>query len=85
MDEREKKRDAALEEVTALKEAAEAEVASAAESKKHLQAVEAEGRKISEETQRLEVELRKLRVRYQVRGHQSRGRGAAGEWISPGG
>lgn len=67
MDEREKQRDAALEEVTALKEAGEAEAASAEERKKHLQAVESEGRRMSEETQRLEVELRKLRVRYQVR------------------
>lgn len=67
VDEREKKRDAALEEITALKEAAEAEVASAAERKRHLQAVESEGRRVSEEIHRLEVHLRRLRVRYQVR------------------
>eukprot|EP00903_Cladosiphon_okamuranus_P009009 g8618.t1 len=65
VDETEKKRDSALEEITALKEAAEAEVASAAERKKYLQAVESEVRTVSEETQRLEVQLRKLRVRYQ--------------------
>lgn len=70
--EKERQRDAGLEEITALKEASEAEVASAAERKKHLQAVESEARRISEETQRLEVELRKLRARYQVKG---RGRG----------
>eukprot|EP00752_Nemacystus_decipiens_P011408 g10132.t1 len=63
--ERERQRDAVLEEITALKEASEAEVAGAAAQKKHLQAVESKARRFSEETQRLEVELRKLRVRYQ--------------------
>lgn len=67
VDEKERQRDAGLEEITALKESSEAEAATAAERKTHLQAVESEARRISEETQRLEIELRKLRVRYQVR------------------
>lgn len=67
VDEREKKRDAALEEITALKQTAEAEATSAEERKKLLQAVESEARVISGETQRLEVELRKLRAQHQVR------------------
>ncbi|CAM9881487.1 unnamed protein product, partial [Ectocarpus sp. 12 AP-2014] len=65
VEEKEKKRDAAVEEITALKEAEEGEAAGAEEQKKRIQAAESEGRRILEESQRLEVELRKLRVRYQ--------------------
>lgn len=72
VEEREKKRDAAVEEIAALKEAEEGEAAGAEEQKKRIQAAESEGRRILEESQRSEVELRKLRVRYQV----SRGRRA---------
>ncbi|CAB1108551.1 unnamed protein product [Ectocarpus sp. CCAP 1310/34] len=63
--EKEKKRDATVEEITALKEAEEGESAGVEEQKKRIQAAESEGRRILEESQRLEVELRKLRVRYQ--------------------
>lgn len=66
VEEKEKKRDAAVEEITALKEAEEGEAAGAEEQKKRIQAAESERRRILEESQRLEVELRKLRVRYQV-------------------
>ncbi|CAN0223680.1 unnamed protein product, partial [Ectocarpus fasciculatus] len=65
VEEKEKKRDAAVEEMTALKEAEEGEAAGAEEQKRRIQAAELEGRRILEESQRLEVELRKLRVRYQ--------------------
>lgn len=66
VEEKEKKRDTAVEEMTALKEAEEGEAAGAEKQKKRIQAAESEGRRILEESQRLEVELRKLRVRYQV-------------------
>lgn len=71
MEEREKQRDAALEEATALKEAVEAEAASTEEYKKRLEVADSQGRRIFEETQRLQIELRKLRVRYQVRGMEA--------------
>lgn len=64
--ETERQRDAAIKEITALEEAGETEVAGAEELKKRLHAAESEGRRILEESQRWEVELRKLRVQYQV-------------------
>lgn len=67
MDEVEKRRDAALEEITSLKVAGDARAAWAGQRKQSLQASEVEERRILEESQRLEVELRKLRTRYQVR------------------
>ncbi|CAM9551879.1 unnamed protein product, partial [Pylaiella littoralis] len=63
--ETERQRDAAIKEITALEEAGEMEVAGAGELKKRLHAAESEGRRILEESQRWEVELRKLRVQYQ--------------------
>lgn len=52
---------------------------------KRLQAAESEGRRVAEESQRLEVELRKLRARYQVRtregGVRQRLRGLRGGFL----
>lgn len=63
----EKHRDAAVGEVASLEQAAVAVVAEAEELRKRAQSRDEENRRIAEELSRLEVELRKLRRRHQVR------------------
>ena len=64
--EKERLRDAAIEEIAALRDAEAVEVGEAGERRARLLTAEEDRRKIREQLERLEMELRKLRTRYKV-------------------
>ena len=78
MVENERLRDAAIEEIAALNGAEALEVGGAGERRARLLTADDDRRKLREQLERLEVDLRKLRTQYKV-GVQ-RGREGGGGW-----